>query len=151
MEQKSENMTHKRIRQWEITRNKNPPELCTKKDCNKKHQAKGLCKYHYQILIRTKYTGQLLTSYGFTIEGNRLALLNMLGAECIKCGYSDLRALQLDHINGGGCKERKKTHNQTLIRFYRNNPKEAFKKLQVLCANCNWIKLAEERQKGIEV
>ena len=27
--------------------------------------------------------------------------------KCLKCGFSDRRALQIDHINGGGIKERR--------------------------------------------
>ena len=34
-------------------------------------------------------------------------LFNLLGNTCKKCGFEDRRALQLDHINGGGSKERK--------------------------------------------
>jgi len=144
-------MKHKRIRQLEIVRCMNPPKICTKENCDKKHQAKGLCGYHYQIMMRVKYRDLLLTSYGFTIDYYRLALLNMLGPECVKCGFRDLRALQLDHIHGGGCKERKTINHQKLIRYYHDHPKIAFQTLQVLCANCNWIKLCEERHRSVEI
>ena len=34
-------------------------------------------------------------------------LLEILGGVCVKCGFSDVRALQIDHINGGGFKAKK--------------------------------------------
>ena len=61
----------------------------------------------------------------------RLAAIAILGGVCKKCGFSDVRALQIDHINGGGVKELKK-----VIRSVLNKEN----KYQLLCANCNWIK-----------
>ena len=37
----------------------------------------------------------------------RVILLQELGSICVKCGFSDTRALQLDHILGNGFKHRK--------------------------------------------
>ena len=71
----------------------------------------------------------------------RESLFGILGHECIKCGFKDMRALQVDHIKGGGAKEQKRMGgNSSMYRYYRNNPNKAKKKLQILCANCNWIK-----------
>lgn len=71
----------------------------------------------------------------------RKSIFNILGFKCIKCGFSDIRALQIDHINGGGAKEQKTMNgNKGVYRYYRDHPKETKKKLQILCANCNWIK-----------
>ena len=71
---------------------------------------------------------------------------------CVKCGFNDSRALQIDHINNDGAEERKKLFGSRLdagIRFYyylkRNNFPEGY---QVLCANCNIIKLREHLQNG---
>ena len=69
----------------------------------------------------------------------RLAIINLLGAECVKCGFRDLRALQLDHINGGGNKDPKARRSSTYYHNLLRNPKETFLKFQILCANCNWI------------
>lgn len=65
------------------------------------------------------------------------------GAKCARCRFSDTRALQFDHINGGGHRERKQTEPHSWLRYYVNHPEEARKKLQVLCANCNQIKRYE--------
>jgi hypothetical protein len=78
-------------------------------------------------------------------------LYNILGgARCSnpKClvpgGCVDIRCLQFDHINGGGVKDahEKGGHGKSIVYYYVAHPEEAKQKLQVLCANCNWIKRA---------
>lgn len=76
----------------------------------------------------------------------RLAIINLLGAECVKCGYRDLRALQLDHINGDGCKDNKNRKNSNYYTNLLKNPGEVFLKYQILCANCNWVKRYENQE-----
>ena len=76
----------------------------------------------------------------------RLAIINLLGAECVKCGFRDLRALQLDHIHGEGSKDNKKRRSSTYYTNLLKNPKETFLKFQILCANCNWIKRYENQE-----
>ena len=77
----------------------------------------------------------------------RVILIQALGGCCIKCGYTDdIRALQLDHINGDGYKDRKeKGKSGKVYRYYVNNIDEAKQFLQVLCANCHAIKSIENR------
>jgi len=74
------------------------------------------------------------------IKKQRVELVIFLGKVCVDCGFSDMRALQLDHKNNDGNKDRKKFGNAEWWRFYNKNRKLAKEKLQVLCANCNWIK-----------
>jgi len=53
------------------------------------------------------------------------------------CGFSDIRALTIDHINGGGRKHRSQMH----IMFYQWIKKNHFPDgYQVLCMNCQFIK-----------
>ena len=121
-------------------------KICARKGCERKRHAKVFCLAHYNSYLRRKNRNKLRSQYGFTVYGNRISLLSLLGAQCIKCGFRDIRALQLDHIEGHGCQERKqKKGNQRMIDYYLKHPIEAIKKLQVLCANCNTIKLTEER------
>lgn len=71
----------------------------------------------------------------------RSAVLDLLGRSCRKCGFADERALQIDHINGGGHLEIQKGH----LPMYRKilaNPAG----YQTLCANCNWIKRCENNE-----
>lgn len=69
----------------------------------------------------------------------RLDAINILGGKCVKCDFSDFRALQIDHINGGGAKDKK-----IITRHYSNAVMDSVRnkenKYQLLCANCNWIK-----------
>jgi len=62
-------------------------------------------------------------------------LITKLGGVCVRCGFSDRRALQIDHIDGGGVADFKKRGSSVYISALRNS--EGF---QLLCANCNWIK-----------
>ena len=73
----------------------------------------------------------------------RSSLMDLLGNVCVHCGFSDRRALQFDHINGGGCKDMKNGH-LTMLRKYYKDPELAKNTLQLLCANCNYIKEHEK-------
>lgn len=72
----------------------------------------------------------------------RLKAIKFLGKVCIRCGFSDERALQFDH--------------KIAILRSRNRPFSTYqiasqilkgsKDFQLLCANCNWIKRMENRE-----
>lgn len=67
--------------------------------------------------------------------------------KCANCGFSDIRALCLDHLDGGGDAERKGV--RTGWNYFRELKKRGFPKgYQVLCANCNLIKAIENRELG---
>ena len=75
----------------------------------------------------------------------RESIFDILGHECVRCGFTDKRALQFDHINGGGNQEVKKFKaSMKMLRYYRDNPEACKKNLQTLCANCNLIKYRED-------
>lgn len=78
-------------------------------------------------------------------QDRRNAAVAILGNMCKRCGFNDPRALQVDHINGGGSKDKK-----NITRHYYNVVIESVmageKKYQLLCANCNWIKRAEKQE-----
>lgn len=74
-------------------------------------------------------------------------ILELLGgAVCARCGFTDIRALQIDHIDGNG-KQDRKLYKQT-IRWYKHILEAGGSGLQVLCANCNWIKRHENGESG---
>jgi len=65
---------------------------------------------------------------------------------CVYCGYSTWAALQFDHINGGGNKMRREFNSgRAMYRYYIKNPDITKKELQIVCANCNFIKRDKER------
>lgn len=72
----------------------------------------------------------------------RLKVLEQYGNCCKRCGFSDPRALELDHVNGGGHSERKRIGNMGVYRRALKVPGE----YQLLCANCNRIKKAERNE-----
>lgn len=72
----------------------------------------------------------------------RLKVLARLGNKCVRCGFSDIRALQIDHIEGGGSEEIRKYTSQIYKRYLERNCEG----LQLLCANCNWIKKFENNE-----
>ena len=63
------------------------------------------------------------------------------GWRCGVCGNSDRDVLTFDHKDGHGEAERNQMGGQfPTINYYFMNLNEAKRKLQVLCANCNWRK-----------
>ncbi len=72
----------------------------------------------------------------------RLAL-QKLGNKCTKCGNNDERVLQIDHISGGGNEERNRVGTGMI---YRKIARGQILGSQLLCANCNWIKIFEDRE-----
>lgn len=90
-----------------------------------------------------------------TIDGGRYRsyhklrrrVLEKLGNKCKQCDFADVRALQIDHVNGGGCKELKLLSTKN---YYMKILRDKRGKYQILCANCNWIKRhsKNENRKG---
>ena len=83
----------------------------------------------------------------------RLRILELLGNKCsnpnclIIGGCTDKRALQIDHVKGGGNKHRKLF--TTIYQMYRQMIKEienGSKDYQLLCANCNMIKRMKNKE-----
>ena len=70
--------------------------------------------------------------------------IRKLGGCCRRCGFSDPRALQFDHVEGKGCQElRKSVEEKGQRAYYLMIIADKTGKYQLLCANCNWIKKAE--------
>lgn len=68
-------------------------------------------------------------------------MFDKLGHQCSRCGFTDKRALQIDHVNGGGNKEHAEIKCQA--RYLRKVLDDTEGTYQILCANCNWIKRME--------
>lgn len=98
--------------------------------CGRKHNTKGYCDLHW----KRYYQKQLKKDLMKVLEQDR----------CVRCGFTDIRALQFDHIHGDGFKDKRGSTRRMLD--YILHPDEAREKLQLLCANCNWIKRAENNE-----
>lgn len=66
--------------------------------------------------------------------------------ECVKCGFDDVRALSIDHIDGGGNRDR--VHSRLSgDRMYRRLRQDGFPEgYQTLCMNCQFIKRYENNE-----
>jgi len=83
----------------------------------------------------------------------RTLLLDQMGGKCSNCAFGDYRALQIDHVYGGGTKERKSgmgwvASPRTLDQVEKALARHFLGELQILCANCNWIKRYEKGEHG---
>lgn len=76
----------------------------------------------------------------------RQAAIDILGGFCVNCGFSDVRALQIDHLQGGGGKETKHYKGAAQWNKVIKSVLNKEKRFQLLCANCNWIKRVENRE-----
>lgn len=80
-------------------------------------------------------------------QGMKALVLTHYGngkCSCVKCGFSDLRALSIDHIDGGGTNHRKKIHQSNFYWYLKeDNFPEGY---QTLCMNCQFIKRDENKE-----
>jgi len=75
----------------------------------------------------------------------KIKVFEVLGNKCARCGFTDTRALQIDHINGGGKAESTKLGLRAIRKKIINGDTKNY---QLLCANCNWIKRTEKGEVG---
>ena len=116
---------------------RDPNRICKK--CKKrKHYSKGMCENCYRKVTRTRPQMNL---YNMKVKAkNKVKLMTILGKKCIICGNTNPFHLQFDHINDDGQIDRRRYKSSyTMVNAYLNG-KENIKKLQLLCANCNYEK-----------
>jgi hypothetical protein len=95
-----------------------------RKAYNKNRYHNGAGKAEHQV-YQQRLKQEVFTAYG--------------GPVCVYCGFDDIRALQLDHINGKG--EQDRLSHSTSRTIYARLKRDGFPAgFQVLCANCNFIK-----------
>lgn len=78
-------------------------------------------------------------------ERKRKELLESLGGKCVRCGFSDWRALEVDHVNSDGAADRRNPLGNAqshLTKLVRANPE----RFQILCSNHNSIKRYEQQE-----
>ena len=129
--------------------------------CNARpHKGNGLCVRCWERLVRNKTVKRKewqkeyrVKSIGKIRKNNdkynhslRQKVVDCLGGKCIKCGFNDIRALQIDHINGGGYQEMKNLSAKQRYKLVLQSTQNKEKKYQLLCANCNWIKRFEDKE-----
>ncbi|HZU04228.1 MAG TPA: HNH endonuclease signature motif containing protein [Ktedonobacteraceae bacterium] len=73
----------------------------------------------------------------------RQSAIEALGGACVLCGYTDIRALEIDHITPIRNSKNRIDNPSLFMSIVRGNTEN----LQVLCANCHAIKTYEENAK----
>ena len=107
-----------------------------------------------QRLYRVKYPERARRDAERVIESNHLLKRDVLtyygGGKlaCVRCGFNDIRALSIDHIEGGGNRARVGRLKDTRT-FYRWLQQENYPGgYQTLCMNCQFIKRFEKGEHG---
>ncbi len=75
-------------------------------------------------------------------EQDRTELIQKMGGKCSICGFSDERALQIDHVEAVG-QNRKERNGYSYWRTIAKNIDAGDTNYQLLCANCHCIKTRE--------
>ncbi len=91
------------------------------------------------------FTAEKRRAYWAVLKAQALAVLG--GPQCRTCGFSDARALQIDHVDGLG-HLRRREHAETGRNLYNKVIQCKGAGYQILCANCNWIKRCVEGNQG---
>ncbi len=65
---------------------------------------------------------------------------------CVLCGYNDIRALTVDHINGNGLEHRKKIKRSGTGMYYWLRKASYPDGYQILCMNCQFLKKIRNRE-----
>ena len=97
-------------------------------------------------LVPPLLPGQILSHASINVRKWRALAFKILGNKCCRCGFNDVHALQIDHMNGGGYKERMTLYKNSPRKFYKAVIADKENKYQLLCANCNQIKRIEGRE-----
>ena len=109
---------------WNQEHPKRRKEICQKYYRKSKQKVLDYQKEYYQ-----RIKSEVLTFYS---NSNR--------PKCVWCGEERLACLSIDHIAGGGNKERKRLGLEG-VHFYRWLRKQGFPEgYQTLCMNCQFIK-----------
>lgn len=83
-------------------------------------------------------------------EKRKKIMVSLGGLFCKNCKFNDYRALQIDHVKGGGNKQRKALNSTHLsIRIIEKDIEKGLgQNYQILCANCNWIKRSQNKNEN---
>lgn len=74
----------------------------------------------------------------------------ILGGKCIHCGTTDNRVFSIDHIKGVAVSGEPRKMTVSIYSEILHDPEKAKTKYQLLCRNCNWIKMIEENERHLK-
>lgn len=132
-------------------RRKSDPELLEKMQESRRRAARKIWSDpERREQINKRHRERMATAEGHAytkkrLEARRAAVIEKYGGVCARCGFSDIRALCIDHVNGGGNTERRTGDRgpSFILRLVREPISPNY---QILCANCNYIKAHENKE-----
>jgi hypothetical protein len=106
--------------------------------CTKEHTARMMQNSDYATRARASVRAGSKRHH----LKHKNAVLDHYGRQCRRCGFTDLRALSVDHIAGNGAQHRREIGggNNICRWLVANMFPSGF---QILCMNCQMIKRAE--------
>lgn len=116
---------------------------CKKCHNARRQEARRAKRGHYATERQRYHDSHLIASRKGYYQAKR-AVFEHYGDKCVQCGFSDLRALSIDHMDGSGAEHRRQLKG---INFYKWLVRQSFPPgFQVLCMNCQFIKRHEKNE-----
>ena len=106
--------------------------------CNKAVEGRRFCSDTCQILYWREREPNRRTARRKSYWDRKVAILNALGGRCLHCGITDIRVLDLDHIDAS--QKNKPAHRNYSTPVRIKLWEKEIENLQILCANCHRIK-----------
>jgi len=132
-------------RKWQLEHKEQTSIYARRYKQNHKDTIKASSQMYYQAHKDEKRAYQ--RKYGRELKEKVLTYYGNGGLACVRCGFSDSRALSLDHMNGGGRQEKISLGRMGGNSFYSWLVSEGYPKgYQTLCMNCNIIKRFENSE-----
>lgn len=78
----------------------------------------------------------------------RTNVITLLGSKCSNCGETDVRILEVNHIDGGGREDRRGYKNYQAFYAAILSKKKNVGNLDLLCANCNVLYEYQRGKRG---
>ena len=115
------------VESFSITRGRWPDSYCRDCRCDLQRERRATLPQGYYNDANRRARARL-----------RQRVLDYLGGKCVQCGFSDRRALQVDHCNSDGHVDRVTKPGRALYHAILRGERDDA--VQLLCANCNAIK-----------
>ena len=96
-------------------------------------------KYYQEHKVEKSARYQKLKLEVLTYYGNGICA-------CVQCGFTDIRALSIDHIKGDGAQWRKKTGKTSGLLYFWLKDNKFPEGYQTLCMNCQFIKSSQNNE-----
>jgi len=103
-----------------------------------------LREHNHKVYLKRKANGKI-KAYSQKVKAEVLTHYGNGILVCVRCGFSDIRALSLDHIDGTGWSERRSGH----ALYHQLRRKGYPTGYQTLCMNCQFIKRQENNEHRI--